>query len=286
MVAPATVPEQGNFSHARHLFLQWADTLPPGGKPALGHPTMIQEHTSIAFDTLPPLALLENLGADLSGLLFDLEYSEDLMPYLVGHRRLKQIQQHPALLVYADPPHCDGDLVLSRVRGSLASYPRLADDRWDDIGRLKPVLDAPGYVRSADGRDETHHLVLFSAAAPTDPLGFLVLRRHLSAEPQAMRIDIDFAVDLLYVLPEYRTLGYGTALCVAAGTCCGWEVRHQVERYANRLVTLSPRLRADPLTSQHPRLTYAMEAKVQGMMDRHMEAPLAHSNLCLEALHR
>jgi GNAT superfamily N-acetyltransferase len=238
------------------------------------------------FATLQFPRLLANFACDVSGLLFDLDYRDDLAPYLVGHRRLKQIRQHPALLVYADPLHCDGDAILSRIRLSLDRYSPLANDPADNVTRLGDILRGTGYGFNPEGSQEVHRIVLFSSAAPADPLAFLTLTRALRGDAMARRLDIDLSVDMVYVLPEYRCLGYGTALCVAAGICCGWEIRHQVERYAGYALRVSPRFRAAPLLQKHPRLVRAAEAKIHTMMERDMEVALSRAKVCLEMLRR
>jgi GNAT superfamily N-acetyltransferase len=148
------------------------------------------------------------------------------------------------------------------------------------------LLSEPGHFSQPDGTFESHRIIMFSSADPIDPIGFLGLERRLTAAEQAQRIALSFRVASIYVMPEHRGLGYGTALCVGAGVCCGWEIRHQLERYRSYVITLSPGLDTTVLIQQHPRLTHAMEGRIAAMMDRNMEAPLSRCNACLEVLHR
>jgi hypothetical protein len=235
---------------------------------------------------LPAPELLHRAAADRSGLLLDLDYADDLTPYLVGHRRLKQIREQPPLLVYADPHHCGADATLSRIRQSLNGYPRLADSPTDAIRLLTRQLSGPGCLRANDGHAESLRIVLFSSADPVDPLGFLVLYREAVLDPARTRLLLSFNVPFIYIMPEHRELGYGTALCVAAGLCCGWEIRHQVERYRPFSITISPALDTGDLSQRHPRLTNAMEARIVAMVERDMDAALSRCNVCLELLHR
>ncbi|MGB0722652.1 MAG: hypothetical protein ACPGU7_09675 [Gammaproteobacteria bacterium] len=234
---------------------------------------------------LPPPRVKENLGGDISGLLFDLDYRDDLSPYLVGHRRLKQIQDQPPLLVYAAPGHCDSEVLLSHVRASLATYPRLADTSADSMDAQRQRMDLPAYLRANDGATEAHRLVLFASANPTAPLGYAHLSRNLAPAHEG-NLTLDFRLSDLYVLPEHRGLGFGTALGVAAGICCGWEIRHQLERYKAWQIHLIPRLDTGDLDRQHGRLAQAMEGRIQSMMDRDMDAALSRCNACVEILSR
>ncbi|MGB0712380.1 MAG: hypothetical protein ACPGUC_02360 [Gammaproteobacteria bacterium] len=234
---------------------------------------------------LPPPRVKANLGGDVSGLLFDLDYRDDLAPYLVGHRRLKQIQDQPPLLVYAAPGHCDSETLLSHIRGSLATYPRLADSPADSMEHQRGCMDLPDFQRADEGASETHRLVLFASANPTAPLGYAHLRRRLSPAGEGNLV-LDFHLRDLFVMPEHRGLGFGTALSVAAGICCGWEIRHQLERYKAWQVHLVPRMDTGNLGRDHGRLTQAMEGRIQSMMDRDMDAALSRCNACVEILSR
>ncbi|MCB1874915.1 MAG: hypothetical protein KDH88_02980 [Chromatiales bacterium] len=176
--------------------------------------------------------LLSNLSCGVSGLLFDLDFREDLRPYYENHPRLAQIRDYPPLLVYADPRHCTHDRLEARVLQSLDDYPQLARSPWDRLQRLRGELVGTGFRHDASGREERHRLTLFSSANPTEPLGLLWLGRRLTDQPENGEIHLAFELGLTYVLPQYRGLGYGTALALAAGICCGWEIRHQAQRFA------------------------------------------------------
>lgn len=179
----------------------------------------------------PPTRLLKNLACDVSGLLFDLNFRDDLAPFLSWHPRLHQIQNYPPLLVYADPRHCTADRLTRHVADSIHAYPQLALSAWDQQKTLAPYISGPGFRGNRAGTEEAHRLVLFSSAAPSDPLGLLWLKRGLTKEhaEEATHIYLEFRLPMAYIRPEYRGLGYGTVLAVAAAMCCSWEIRHQAQ---------------------------------------------------------
>ncbi len=220
----------------------------------------------------PPLRLLENLSCEISGLLFDLDFREDLAPYLSQHPRLRQIQGYPPLLIYADPRHCTSECLESQVRTSLNTYPQLAHSRWDGIRALMPQLTGPGYRKNADGTLERHRLVLFSSASPAVPLGFLWLKRTLAGSRVDQQVNLAFDLEMAYVRPEYRGLGYGTTLAVAAGMCCNWEIRYQAERYAELAITLAPRLETPGAHCAD--LIITMSAKIRTRIEEDREMAL------------
>lgn len=232
-------------------------------KPRLASVTSLQPNP-------PPLQLLRNLACDVSGLLFDLDFTHDLGPYLTRHPRFKQIQEYAPLLVYADPRHCTAECLESWIRASIESYPLLAITAWDRLKPLAPYLSGAGFRKDAAGTHEHHRLVLFSSAAPAEPLGFLWLGRQIEGDLRKHGLDLVFSLEMAFVRPEHRGLGYGTALTVAAGMCCSWEIRHQAERYAKgtrRHVPLTIRPRLAGSDSRCPALTTTLREKLKARIN-------------------
>lgn len=213
----------------------------------------------------PRPQLLHNLTSDVSGLLFDLDFHHDLGPYVSRHPRLKQIKEAAPLLVYADPRHCMADCLQARIRSSIERYPLLATTAWDRVEALAPYLSGAGFRKNPSGTRERHRLVVFSSAAPMRPVGFLWLGREIEGELSAHHLNLLFTLESAFVCAEYRGLGYGTALAVAAAMCCSWEVRYQVERYTSVprghfAIALAPQvLDPDPAC---PGLTTTLTAKL------------------------
>jgi len=218
-----------------------------------------------------PLRLMDNLACEMSGLLFDLDYRDDLAPYLHWHPRVGQIQDYPPLLVYADPRHCTGDYMSSHMEASLSGFPQLARGPLDHRRNLRPEILGPGYRKSRSGDEESHRLVLFSSHDPLEPLGFLWLHRKIVASTRSNEIELRFGLRTTYVRPEHRGLGYATALVVAAAICCGWELRYQSERPAVTERVIAPVL--EPTEPGCDQLAATMAARIQATIDEVLHRP-------------
>ena len=214
---------------------------------------------------------MTNLACEMSGLLFDLDYRDDLAPYLHWHPRIGQIQDYPPLLVYADPRHCTGEYMSARLEASLSGFPQLAREPLDHRKKLRPLVLGPGYRKSRHGDEENHRLVLFSSHDPLEPLGFLWLHRKIAATTRPAGIELRFGLRTTYVRPEHRGLGYATALAVAAGICCGWELRHQSERQALATLVIVPVL--EPAEPGCDQIAATMGARIQATIDDVLHRP-------------
>ena len=91
-------------------------------KPRLASVTSLQPNP-------PPLQLLRNLACDVSGLLFDLDFTHDLGPYLARHPRIKQIQEAIEVLQDQHP---------ERAEQIQLIFSRTYDDNWQNEFGIEP----------------------------------------------------------------------------------------------------------------------------------------------------